>query len=321
MNYAFKRIKKAAKKAKTFEIQKLIKRLKEHCSDHEGCQDLETLESLKNVDHEIIAIGALRTKLNKIRMLSENPEIQKFISTVLSPNSNHSLLAPERDQVLNRLLSSKILSKEINGFLNGLKTFLLPSAEVCGDELETWRAKRSQKVEGEEICKARKMDREVCEAQDWESPSSEEMISHSSEPRTAVKVSTFLPSLSVGFAPGSVGSDLSENETNVADIEIKKNRRGQRARRLIWEKKYGKNANHKRQEVESRVGRGIARRQGVYPNKKSSGPGETVVPSGCRMAEDVDKAKLHPSWEAKRRLKEKEKTSIVPSEGKKTVFS
>ena len=43
--------------------------------------------------------------------------------------------------------------------------------------------------------------------------------------------STFLPSLSVGFVRGSDDSDFSDNDAKVADIEMKKNRRGQRARR------------------------------------------------------------------------------------------
>lgn len=44
--------------------------------------------------------------------------------------------------------------------------------------------------------------------------------------------STFLPSLSVGFTRGeSDDSDLSDSEVRAADIDIKKNRRGQRARR------------------------------------------------------------------------------------------
>lgn len=44
--------------------------------------------------------------------------------------------------------------------------------------------------------------------------------------------STFLPSLSVGFVRGgSDDSEMSENEAKVADIDLKKNRRGQRARR------------------------------------------------------------------------------------------
>lgn len=48
---------------------------------------------------------------------------------------------------------------------------------------------------------------------------------------TGAGESTFLPSLSVGFIDGHSGSDWSDAEANVADAPIKKNRRGQRARK------------------------------------------------------------------------------------------
>ena len=50
--------------------------------------------------------------------------------------------------------------------------------------------------------------------------------------KSSVQQSTFLPSLSVGFTRGEPGdSDLSQSEVKAGDIELKKNRRGQRARR------------------------------------------------------------------------------------------
>ncbi|KAG9077155.1 Vacuolar ATP synthase subunit B, partial [Ceratobasidium sp. 370] len=53
--------------------------------------------------------------------------------------------------------------------------------------------------------------------------------------------SRFLPSLASGFIRGdSDGSDIEDADVAPA----RKNRRGQRARKAIWEKKYGKNANH-----------------------------------------------------------------------------
>ncbi|CED85503.1 Bud-site selection protein, BUD22 [Phaffia rhodozyma] len=63
------------------------------------------------------------------------------------------------------------------------------------------------------------------------------------EPAKKKKIasSTFLPSLSAGYTFG--GSD-SEPEELSDDGGARKNRRGQRARKAIWEKKYGANANH-----------------------------------------------------------------------------
>lgn len=113
----------------------------------------------------------------------------------------------------------------------------------------------------------------------------------------------------------------------------------------IWEKKYGKNANHVKKErelpaadtrkhsqglkhsqtngrVRSRQGRSTAARsQFNEPPSDKGWPRNKSMPS---QAHGTDKPKdekaLHPSWEAKRRLKEKLNPSIVPAAGKKIVF-
>lgn len=55
--------------------------------------------------------------------------------------------------------------------------------------------------------------------------------SKTSEMKAGKGESAFLPSLSVGFIDGHSDSDWSDAEANVADAPIKKNRRGQRARK------------------------------------------------------------------------------------------
>ncbi|KAJ3549187.1 hypothetical protein NM688_g5207 [Phlebia brevispora] len=172
--------------------------------------------------------------------------------------------------------------------------------------------------------------------------------------------STFLPSLSVGFIRGdSDASDWSDSEAKVAD-SVRKNRRGQRARRAIWEKKYGKNANHvkKQREISGRDerahvkrgpdrGHADARRSRNQPRQAANTAPATSrsssqfnrMPSGtCCMIRpslpactDVivtavahehkkEDKPLHPSWEAKRKLKEMQNPGIVPAQGKKIVF-
>lgn len=158
--------------------------------------------------------------------------------------------------------------------------------------------------------------------------------------------SVFLPTLSVGFARGG-GSDseFSDSEANVAD-GVRKNRRGQRARRAIWEKKYGRNAHHlkKRQEITKQVGsaargqktpRQSAMAQPEHrPDYDARMPKQTgvVKPMSDRTMrrgastgtdpprtrkEQRDERPLHPSWEAKK----KQKTiGIVPSQGTKIIF-
>lgn len=164
----------------------------------------------------------------------------------------------------------------------------------------------------------------------------------------ALAESTFLPSLSVGFTRGdSDASDLSDAETNVAD-GVRKNRRGQRARRAIWEKKYGGNANHVKKEREVAAQNPRRNFKKLDSNKKdhsrtsiprnranpgartsfnapASDKGWARSPVGDMgtdaQARQKDDKPLHPSWEAKRRLKEKLNPSIVPGQGKKITFS
>ncbi|OSX59840.1 hypothetical protein POSPLADRAFT_1066951 [Postia placenta MAD-698-R-SB12] len=165
----------------------------------------------------------------------------------------------------------------------------------------------------------------------------------------ATAESTFLPSLSVGFTRGdSDASDLSDEEVKVADM--RKNRRGQRARRAIWEKKYGGNANHVKKEREAMAqeprnqrradphGRNRTHppggsRKGGPPSAFRAPPsdkgwmkkGEVPnVPSHASVppkAKSKDDKPLHPSWEAKKRLNEKLKPVILPPQGKKIIFS
>jgi len=159
--------------------------------------------------------------------------------------------------------------------------------------------------------------------------------------------STFLPSLSVGFTRGdSDVSDWSDAEANAAD-SARKNRRGQRARRAIWEKKYGKNANHVKNA------HGASLRDGQLPSNRASLPGKgaprrggpdathyrpganaafrqpdirrvthEIAPAGPGPARTRarEEKPLHPSWEAKKRLKERQNPVILPAQGKKITF-
>ncbi|THG92538.1 hypothetical protein EW145_g8681, partial [Phellinidium pouzarii] len=51
-----------------------------------------------------------------------------------------------------------------------------------------------------------------------------------------------------------------------------------------------------------------------------SGGGDGRYGYGGGAREEKQKQSLHPSWEAKRRLKEKESAAIVPSQGKRITF-
>lgn len=136
----------------------------------------------------------------------------------------------------------------------------------------------------------------------------------------------------------------------------------------IWEKKFGRNANHvKKQQEEERAAseakalaakaraaqRLAAATQGDAPGPGGRGRGRAFVPPPSMIPSRLDggwkggaenrkaapvggrgvgvpssrkpaaapkEEKLHPSWEAKKRLKEKEQIGILPAQGKKIKF-
>jgi hypothetical protein len=153
----------------------------------------------------------------------------------------------------------------------------------------------------------------------------------------------FLPSLTVGgyWSGSDSGMDVDEKKENKPE---RKNRRGQQARRQLWEKKYGAGANHvqKQAQAQSR-GRGWDPRKGATdgengrrmrgnergaytrtPNRlppRASGdnPNAMALGGGERAQRKMqDDKPLHPSWEAAK--KAKEQASKVAFQGKKVVF-
>ncbi|TFK74801.1 hypothetical protein BDN72DRAFT_955467 [Pluteus cervinus] len=130
----------------------------------------------------------------------------------------------------------------------------------------------------------------------------------------------------------------------------------------IWEKKYGKGANHKKKEMVERqkaIAASLAKRgtrpdgsktsykqkdrapaaasfrnkekaPGQHQQQPDSGWSQRSAPVNSNMerqrksgnAQTNAERPLHPSWEAKRKLKEKESSGgIIPSQGKKIKFS
>jgi hypothetical protein len=162
------------------------------------------------------------------------------------------------------------------------------------------------------------------------------------------KASTFLPSLMGGYWSGS--------ESSASDIEeevsapLKKNRKGQMARRAIWEKKFKEGANHiksgqgpvsqgkddgwdakrgaKDGPSRGRGGRGgFGDRGGGGKGDKqrdfSRTTGENSLPVGDRKGGKVaakrdDAGSLHPSWQAAKKAKTEQKQATFA--GKKVVF-
>ncbi|KAI5852804.1 Bud-site selection protein [Morchella snyderi] len=129
------------------------------------------------------------------------------------------------------------------------------------------------------------------------------------KPVDSVK-STFLPTLMSGYISGSDSDidadyykDKNGKKKGPAQPKERKNRMGQQARRALWEKKFGKEANHVkkgeeekgREKIEQRIKQG----RGGGGKKQESAPEKKVKPT------EVE-GPLHPSWEAARKAKEQQ---------------
>lgn len=179
-----------------------------------------------------------------------------------------------------------------------------------------------------------------------------------SAPPKPTTSTTFLPTLNGGYWSGSEGPDgIGDELEDPLAIKPRKNRRGQQERRAIWEKKYGVNANHvKTRELgDSKRGRdeGWDPKRGACDDDKDwagrdnskrrkyseggtngsrgmvrSGANSDPINGARQRGGDVKsgvkgkaaEGPLHPSWEAKKRAKEKAGNTMVAFQGKKVVF-
>ncbi|CAL9735963.1 bud site selection protein 22 [Monosporozyma servazzii] len=171
-----------------------------------------------------------------------------------------------------------------------------------------------------------------------EEPSEIESESESEDEQPAKKKAK-LPELMTGYYSGEDSdSDMEEDKISrqqASNKIVKKNRRGQRARRKIWEQKYGKQANHVQKEYEqqkaereqrqvdyeARVAKRAAK-QAVYD--KTNANLTELGERGSRsknQAEAIKPVKVHedhPSWVAKKLAEEKLKNAKFT--GKKITF-
>ena len=105
----------------------------------------------------------------------------------------------------------------------------------------------------------------------------------------------------------------------------------------IWEKKYGKRAKHLQKQEDSGVthpqrnmrkhvqgSQAVSHSRPAGSSRQHMRANEGEVPNNQmphkQKARHVDDLPLHPSWVAKRRMKEKSSAVILPSQGKRIKF-
>ena len=145
------------------------------------------------------------------------------------------------------------------------------------------------------------------------------------EDRALPVKTTFLPSLSIGYIPASDDSDPDEELQSFAPLKKpRKNRRGQRERRTIWLKKYGKNARHLQNEKDQgkQKERLSPKDEKQVEGKPYRAKNEVVNEStgdGQRKNEP-NVNEMHPSWIAKQKMKEQQKAMLASVKPQKIKF-
>ncbi|KAJ7288358.1 BUD22-domain-containing protein [Mycena rebaudengoi] len=303
LHHDLQSVRQAAKKARTFETQRIVKKLKGLRVKTPESTEIalleEQLDEVKAIEPDALAHTAFRTRLLKDKLVAANEHLRAAIERELTLS-----LGDTHTKVHARLLSAKALAAGVTAALADLRMALQPKDvdadgaapdQISSPPQKKDKGKRAVKPaadeEEDEEDEEDSNDEEEEEgdadveqpdgADEWESASdldgddagweSGSIASTSdappskrvkpppttaSAPATKLKPSkqaesTFLPSLSVGFVRGgSADSDFEDDGDAKAFIDPRKNRRGQRARQAIWEKKYGRNANHKKKELE-----------------------------------------------------------------------
>ena len=352
----------AAKKARQHELQRHVRRLKQ-CTEAERSDLEKELYYLKTLDIHALALRALSTKLVKAKILpkrAQGADEERFpllpfaLEAKVDPAATETLLSFEHkahEHICNQVLSSKVLASELTACLASLiplvthqKALKTPVTDPVKSDKEARPVEVAPPEDGyesddgmgnqENVHMRGDMDTLVASGSDTEDSDDEDT------PRKRANTSeeddeedAFLPSLHTGFIPGD---DWSDAEAEYADTGGKgpaksqrKNRRGQRERRAIWEKKYGRHANHlKLREKEPRKAR--EHRAPDRPTKRpkpmqASPPRQPRTqdphpPSSSRVkpAPPPSNAPLHPSWIAKQRAKEAQ--HAAKPQGTKVVF-
>ena len=352
----------AAKKARQHELQRHVRRLKQ-CTEAERSDLEKELYYLKTLDIHALALRALSTKLVKAKILpkqAQGADEERFpllpfaLEAKVDPATTETLLSFEHkahEHICNQVLSSKVLASELTACLASLiplvtqqKAPKTPVTEPVKSDKEARQVEVAPPEDGyesddgmgnqENVHMRGDMDTLVASGSDTEDSDDEDT------PRKRANTSeeddeedAFLPSLHTGFIPGD---DWSDAEADYADTGGKgpaksqrKNRRGQRERRAIWEKKYGRHANHlKLREKEPRKAREhrVPDRPTKRPKTMQAPPPrqprtqDPHPPSSSRVqpAPPTSNAPLHPSWIAKQRAKEAQ--HAAKPQGTKVVF-
>ncbi|KAJ3215657.1 hypothetical protein HK099_006258, partial [Clydaea vesicula] len=274
-----KEVTKSLKKAKKFLSLKMIRQLKElklkdtenqNCMNAQISKITQEIETLKKINLPCIA----KSELIEILTNSELPEKELCLNAVKNFNSSECIESDGNihKSLIEKLIKQKCVQDELNSCLKDL-IFLITGKGEKKPKKERIRKKDFQVLDNDELlAKISKIkvssNTSNIAAQNIADVNKAGIKKNNSEKVLEIDLKTFEPnnanekklidSSEIDYSDFENYSDVDDEADIEAEPEVpKKNRKGQRERRVEWEKKYGKSAKHllkieqKKQELES----------------------------------------------------------------------
>lgn len=247
----------------------------------------------------------------------------------------------ETNKIISKLYQDKNLKLAMSEFEDGMDVFLNINR---GSKKVERRSTEEQQIHGDTEYTDRYSDRynnDMASDDDIDTGRYDNMIGHSSDDDNNddadnnnyndddahhnKSYSRNLPELEHGFID-NYNSDSEDERAMEKELKQekpkKKNRRGQRERRLIWEKKYGKSANHIQKKITEETASKLERQQKYEERvvKRLEREQEYLDRLHARKQKEKEflSKEFHPSWEAKKIQKEQLKK--IKFAGKKVTF-
>ncbi|OEJ91377.1 Protein bud22 [Hanseniaspora opuntiae] len=252
------------------------------------------------------------TEQDMINELEKNLKVKKL--------DDLSKVSKEHNKAISKLYQDKSLKLVMSEFEDGMDVFL----NINRGSKKVERAESSVKDVQEEHSGEHDEYKET-ESNNDDYAQYDDMIGHSDDEEEYTAKRSNLPELEHGFIDtydAESEEELEREIQNEKPEKKKKNRRGQRERRLIWEKKYGRAANHVQKKIEEETANKLERQKAyeerVFKRLEREQEYKDRQRAKMEKAKEYASKEFHPSWEAKR-LQE-EKTKNVKFQGKKVTF-
>lgn len=252
------------------------------------------------------------TEQDMINELEKNLKVKKL--------DDLSKVSKEHNKAISKLYQDKSLKLVMSEFEDGMDVFL----NINRGSKKVERTESSVKDVQEEHSGEHDEYKET-ESNNDDYAQYDDMIGHSDDEEEYTAKRSNLPELEHGFIDtydAESEEELEREIQNEKPEKKKKNRRGQRERRLIWEKKYGRAANHVQKKIEEETANKLERQKAyeerVFKRLEREQEYKDRQRAKMEKAKEYASKEFHPSWEAKR-LQE-EKTKNVKFQGKKVTF-